>query len=225
MSGNGFEDEVRPDLPAQHPELYVCGGDKRYRLPNAASTASGVSGEVRRYCAAMAEKHYVYLYTTIAGAVMYVGYGANVERALSHSGGSHNKQLKAWLARENFDLKIAGPYASEQEAKHVEAAIISGIKPKFNVAPGEGPKFRPLGVPGALGDRPSASPLSLAEIGRLTGGALLVYLAPGTFLRDGRKKFNAADPQDKDVLANMEGTSPHFVKSGLPIQRRALKSF
>ena len=38
MSGNGFEDEVRPDLPAQHPELQLsgdlCGALGGTRTPN-----------------------------------------------------------------------------------------------------------------------------------------------------------------------------------------------
>lgn len=135
---------------------------------------------------------------------MYVGYGHNVERAISHTGGSHNVRLKSWLKREKFDLRVAGPYATEGEAKLVEAALISGIEPRFNVAAGEGPKFVPLGVPPHLHERPQMEQLALSEIGRLTGGALLVYLAPGAFLRDGRKKFDPAHPSDEDAVSNIE---------------------
>ena len=34
MSGNGFEDDVRPDLLAQHPELHVRGALGGTRTPN-----------------------------------------------------------------------------------------------------------------------------------------------------------------------------------------------
>ena len=146
----------------------------------------------------------MYLYKDLAGKPKYVGYGQNVQRALSHSGASHNKALKAWLEKDKFNLSIAGPYKSESEAKAVEAALISSMNPEFNVAPGDGPKFLPVGVPPHLWERPQMAPLSLSEIGRITGGALLVYLAAGDFLRDGRKKFDAALPSDTDAVSNIE---------------------
>ena len=46
--------------------------------------------------------------------------------------------------------------------------------------------------------------LSLRQIGIKAGGALLVYLAPGDFLRDGRRKFNAAIPSNRDAVSNIE---------------------
>jgi hypothetical protein len=154
----------------------------------------------------MSNKHFVYLYRDSAGTAKYVGYGQNVERALSHSGKSHNSRLKAWLEKDNFDLSIAGPYRSESEAKVVEAALISSMNPEFNIAPGDGPKFSPVGVPPELWERPQMKPLTLGEIGRKTGGALLVYLSAGDFLRDGRRKFNAALPSDSDAVSNIEKT-------------------
>jgi len=149
-------------------------------------------------------ENFVYLYKTLSGVPVYVGYGHTVSRALTHTSGSHNKELKAWLAKNKFDLSIAGPYASESEAKAVEAALISSMKPKFNKAPGDGPKFSPVGVPPDLWERPQLKPLTLSSIGRETGGALLVYLAAGDFLIDGRKKFDAALPSDADAVSNME---------------------
>ncbi len=135
---------------------------------------------------------------------MYVGYGHHVARALSHSGGSHNPQLEEWLGKNNFDLRVAGPYGSEDEAKKVEAALISALNPELNHAPGDGPQFVPVGVPPGLWERPQMDPLTLREIGIATGGALLVYLAPGDQLRDGRKKFDAALPTDQDAVSNIE---------------------
>jgi hypothetical protein len=149
-------------------------------------------------------ENFVYLYKDLSGRPKYVGYGHSVQRALSHSGASHNKELKDWLARDQFDLLIAGPYRSESEAKAVEAALISSMNPSFNLAPGDGPKFLPVGVPPELWERPQLKALSLSEIGRQTGGALLVYLAAGDFLRDGRKKFDAALPTDADAVSNIE---------------------
>jgi len=152
----------------------------------------------------MTQEHFVYLYRTLQGDSVYVGYGHTVQRALAHSGRSHNADLKAWLSRNMFDLQIAGPYVNEREAKAVEAALISSLEPRFNRSPGDGPKFAPVGVPSALWERPRMPELSLRQIGLQTGGALLVYLAPGDFLRDGRKKFDAAAPSDRDAVSNIE---------------------
>jgi hypothetical protein len=149
-------------------------------------------------------QNFVYLYRSLDGTVVYVGYGHTVQRALSHVGNSHNSGLKRWLARGKFDLQVAGPYRNETEAKAVEAALISSMKPKFNVAPGDGPKFAPVGVPSALWERPQLRPLTLGQIGRVTGGALLVYLAPGDFLVDGRQKFDPAAPKDSVAVSNIE---------------------
>lgn len=153
----------------------------------------------------MSDGHYVYLYRSLSGVPKYVGYGMNVDRSLSHAGHSHNDDLRRWLERGDFNLTVAGPYRDAAEGKHVEAALISALNPEFNRSPGEGPRFLPLGVPPELGERPTESPLTLAEIGRVTGGALLVYLAPGDFLRDGRKKYDPAAVNDEVVVANIEG--------------------
>ena len=152
----------------------------------------------------MPKRNFVYLYTSSAGKAMYVGYGSTAQRALSHSGGSHNKQLKSWLKKGDFDLRIAGPYASEKEAKAVEAALISSINPRFNIAPGDGPKFLPVGVPPELWERPSMPPLTLQQLGKKGKGVLLVYLSPGDYLRDGRRKFDPALPSDRTAFKNIE---------------------
>ncbi len=135
---------------------------------------------------------------------MYVGYGSTAWRALSHSHRSHNRKLKTWLAKGQFDLRIAGPYANEKEAKAVEAALITSISPRFNVASGDGPKFLPVGVPAHLWERPALKPLTLRELGIRGRGVLLVYLAPGGYLRDGRRKFDPAQPSDNTAFRNIE---------------------
>lgn len=152
----------------------------------------------------MSGTHFVYLYRSVAGVPKYVGYGADVKRAMSHAGASHNDELKRWLEADRFDVTIAGPYASESEAKKVEAALISALDPEFNKTPGDGPAFRPIGVPPDLANRPMLEPLTLKEIGRCTGGALLVYLAGGDFLNDGRPKFDPANPNNSVVVGDME---------------------
>lgn len=153
----------------------------------------------------MADAHYVYLYRSMAGVAKYVGYGMSVERAISHTGHSHNDQLRAWLQKGDFELSVVGPYRDEVEGKNVEAALISSLHPEFNIAPGDGPKFVPIGVPPALGDRPTMPPLTLADLGVITGGALLVYLAPGILMKDGRRKFDPAQPDDQIIVADTEG--------------------
>lgn len=135
---------------------------------------------------------------------MYVGYGTTAQRALSHTRGSHNHKLKSWLNKGQFELQIAGPYRSSEEAKAVEAAMISSLNPKFNRAPGDGPKFLPVGVPAYLGERPALKPLTLKQLGVRGKGALLVYLSPGDRLRDGRKKFDPALPSDRIAFRNIE---------------------
>ena len=149
-------------------------------------------------------EHFVYLYRSESGTPKYVGYGRFADRAIAHAGASHNRDLKEWLDRGRFDLTIAGPYASEQEAKRVEAALISALSPEFNVAPGDGPAFLPIGVPPSLGDRIGLASIELPELGRIAYGALLVYLAPGEFLSDGRPKYNPSHPSDEVVLGDME---------------------
>lgn len=113
---------------------------------------------------------------------MYVGYGTSVDRALAQE--RDNDKFVKWLEKQDFDLSVAGPYGSAERGKEVEAALISAIAPEFNRAPGEGPKFRPVGVPPELADRTTLPALSLSEIGKRTGGALLVYLASGDYLKD-----------------------------------------
>ena len=141
---------------------------------------------------------------SLSGKPVYVGYGRTVRRALTHLGRSHNKELMSWLAKNQFDRSIAGPYKSESEAKIVEAALISSMQPKLNRRSGGGPKFTPVGVTPILRERPQMEPLSLSATGGNTGGALLVYLAAGDFLVDRHKKFIAALPSDKDAVLNSE---------------------
>lgn len=150
----------------------------------------------------MAE-HYVYLYQTPQGRVVYVGYGRRTSRAMAHPQSGH-PTFRRWLSRNTHEVRIAGAYRDAREAKAVEAALISALDPEFNRAPGHGPRFIPLGVPLALARRAQLRPLTLPEIGRRSRGALLVYLAPGDLLPDGRRKFDPAHPSDDEAVRNTE---------------------
>ena len=150
-------------------------------------------------------EHFVYQYLDrSSGATVYVGYGMATDRAISHAKTSHNDGLRAWLEKGEFELRIAGPYKSKEEGFAVEAALISAISPKFNKHPGNGPKFRPLGVPEELAERPSMAPMTIAEIGIQAGGALIVYIAPGTSMADGRPKYDPAHPDPATVAIDVE---------------------
>ena len=152
----------------------------------------------------MDSEHFVYLYSTHSGKPIYVGYGQEVSRALSHANRSHNKQLEQWLKNNKHDLKVSGPYRDAKEAKNIEAAMISSLHPRFNKIPGSGPKFLPVGVPPKLWERPRMKSLSVSEIGRISGGALLVYLAGDTIFDDGRTTFDPGLPLDRDAVSNIE---------------------
>lgn len=150
----------------------------------------------------MAE-HYVYLYQTPQGRVVYVGYGRRTTRATAHPQFGH-PTFRRWLSRNKHEVRIAGAYRDAKEAKAVEAALISALDPEFNRAPGDGPRFVPLGVPLELAGRAQLKPLMLPEIGRRARGALLVYLSPGDLLPDGRRKFDPAHPSDDEAVRNTE---------------------
>lgn len=151
------------------------------------------------------DQHYVYLYRSRTGAPKYVGYGREGERPLEHPGASHNDRLRDFLAGSDYSIEIAGPFRDREEGLNIESTLISALRPEFNIAPGNSKRFRPLGVPDAYAERPSMPPVSLSDIGRATGGALIVYLAAGDFLSDGRRKFSMANPYDEDVLSNIRG--------------------
>ncbi len=126
-------------------------------------------------------KHYiVYLYQDQKGRVRYVGKGSSAGRALSHSGESQNIEFRSWLQEKKFSVQYLGPYRDEDEALAVESAMITMLKdlgqPLFNKNCGNGPKLSPLGIPVDKSDRFSAPPLTMAEIGQATGGALIVLV-------------------------------------------------
>lgn len=87
----------------------------------------------------------------------------------------------------------------------MEAALISAMLPRFNTAPGTGPRFGPLGVPDELSARIAQPDLTNGELGALTGGALVVYLTTGGQTTDGRTKFDPARPSTVDITEHTAG--------------------
>lgn len=73
------------------------------------------------------------------------------------------------------------------------------------MAPGNGPKFTPMGVPALLGGRLVQPTLTLSGLGRQTGGILLVRLSSGGSFKNAadRKKFDPAHPDDTTVAENI----------------------
>lgn len=155
---------------------------------------------------------YVYLYRDDKRRPIYVGRGERITRAESHLDGTHNAGLASLIASGKFSVEAAGPYGDERIAKAVEAALISALdgSPAFaNNAPGDGPRFAPLGVPAHLAARLNEPRLSLEQLGRLAGehlggGMLLVRLSSGgAFTSDAaRAKYDPAAPDDAVVFEN-----------------------
>jgi hypothetical protein len=154
--------------------------------------------------------HFVYLYRDIEGRPVYVGRGGEISRAEGHALGTHNAGLAQLIAKGVYTLEIAGPYGSIETSAAVEAALISALRvsatPRLtNIAPGDGPKFVPLGVPLALAERGAAQPLSIEEVGRMTGGILLVrQSSSGVFSLDAsRAKYDPAHLDEGVVRDNI----------------------
>jgi hypothetical protein len=155
---------------------------------------------------------YVYLFRDAKRRPVYVGRGERIARAESHLAGTHNPGLESLISSGKFSVEAAGPYDDEHTARAVEAALISAMdgSPGFaNAAPGDGPRFAPLGVPARLAARLDEPQLSLGQLGRLVGhrlggGVLLVRLSSGgAFTSDtARAKYDPAAPDDTVIFEN-----------------------
>lgn len=151
----------------------------------------------------------VYLYRAAGSSrIRYVGRGTTPERALAHTGGTHNEKLAALIHSGEYILEVAGPYPTVEHAQLVEAALISALRldgdqaQLANNTSGHGPRFVPLGVPGQFADRALLPALTLNEIGRHTGGALLVRNSFGGDLGDGRPRLDAMSQQQDDIIVD-----------------------
>ena len=162
----------------------------------------------------MAQMQYVYVYRDSAQRAVYVGRGERLARAEAHIDGTHNPGLSAIIQSGRFSVEAAGPYEDEAVAGAVEAALISVLEvrtvPRLaNQAPGNGPRFAPLGVPVDLAYRLTLPALSIEDLGvnvgrARNGGILLVRLASGGAFKDDeqRRKFDPAHPDDLTIFEN-----------------------
>ncbi len=154
--------------------------------------------------------HCVYLYRDPkTQKIVYVGRGASPGRAVQHTGGSHNPGLNAIINGGDYSVELAGPYATPEAAAAVEAAMISALRlptaqaALTNVAQGDGPRFRPFSVPSDYADRLLLPPLTVPEIGVLTGGALIVRNSFGGELAPGRPRLDPLYPQEDVIAENL----------------------
>lgn len=154
--------------------------------------------------------HCVYLYRDPKSQkIVYVGRGASPGRAVQHTGGSHNPGLRAIIDEGEYSVELAGPYSSAEAAAAVEAALISALRlpttqaALTNAAQGDGPRFRPFGVPADYADRLLLPPLAVTEVGVITGGALIVRNSFGGELAPGRPRLDPLHPQDDVIAENL----------------------
>lgn len=138
------------------------------------------------------------------GRVHYIGRGASVERALNHTSTTHNPGLASLIASGGYVVEVSGPYTAA-EATAVEAALIAAIghTPRnslCNRREESSGTFRPLGVPPEYADR-QAQRFDLSQLGRRTGGVLVVRIGPDAFADRGRPKLNPLEP-DPSVIAD-----------------------
>jgi hypothetical protein len=150
----------------------------------------------------------VYLYRNSDGTVVYVGRGASPKRALDHADGSHNADLAVLIRAGAYEVEIAGPYAGIEVACEVEAALISALSAPgkhelVNRAQGDGERFRPFGVPPEFASRRVLPPVALAELGIVTGGALIVRNSFGADLEAGRPRLDPLKPDDAVLIENL----------------------
>jgi len=149
-------------------------------------------------------EHYVYLYIDACARVRYVGYGGKPKRASSYqAGGSHNDKLNSFLSKGPYRIEIAGPYGSESCGRAVETALISALKPKFNIDPGQSRlRFRPLGVPIEFAERLTDPELHLSDFlaaqGSVPTPVLFVIITDIDF--EGRVGYNPARPPTDEQI-------------------------
>lgn len=159
------------------------------------------------------DKYYCYLYRdSKTHKVLYVGYATYADRALTPG---HNEDVLA-LSKGNrqFDTWIAGPYESEEAARNVEAALVSAISPELNRIEQPGIKFGPLGLPSHLVGRRSMPELDVHDLGRIGGGAIVVYCNFTSELKSGKPKLTLTNFSDDVVFDNIQ--DHWWVKNFIP---------
>lgn len=149
------------------------------------------------------DKYYAYIYRDpTTKKVRYAGYATNSSRAFT---AGHNEKI-AELTGSNkaLEILISGPYRDEEEARNVESALVSAMELDLNLIQQPGKKFSPLGVPGELGDRRVMPPLDVHDIGRMSGGALVVLCSLTAQLKDPIPKVGPTNFADDIVFGNIQ---------------------
>jgi hypothetical protein len=153
--------------------------------------------------------HYVYLYRDERSRPRYVGYGARPTRATAHLIASHNPALARFIENSRFTIEVAGPFQSKEAGLVVEAALISALKPDFNVAAGMSvAQFRPLGVPADYAHRLEIPPLDRNDFlrGQPEDAMPVLFVSVGERdFGDGRVGYDPANPpEDNQILERVE---------------------
>lgn len=148
------------------------------------------------------EKYFAYIYRDPKTLeVLYAGYGTRPGRAFSVG---HNRGVTDRVENgEGFQILISGPYRDEQEARNVESALVSALAPDLNLIEQPGLRFRPLGVPQEYSSRQTEEHLSVHDVGRMSGGALIVYCNLTSQLKSGNEKLSPTNFGDEVILRNI----------------------
>lgn len=148
------------------------------------------------------ERYFAYIYRDPRTLeVLYAGYGTSPGRAYSVG---HNRKVKKLVDDgEGFQILISGPYRDEAEARNVESALVSALAPDLNLIEQPGLRFRPLGVPEEYAVRLSEPLLSIHDVGKRAGGALIVYCNLTTELKSGVEKLSPINFRDEVLLENI----------------------
>lgn len=152
----------------------------------------------------MNENYFCYIYTKPdSGKVLYVGYATDASRAYTDG---HNEHIMNFVdSGQAFNISLAGPYRDEEEARNVEAALVSVLNPEFNQIDQPGNRFRPLGVPQKLSSRRTEPLLNAHEIGQITGGCIIVFCNLTSQLKSGERKVGPTSFSDDIVVENIKG--------------------
>jgi len=152
----------------------------------------------------MSEKYFCYVYRRPeTGKVLYVGYATDASRAYTDG---HNERVAHFVGSgQAYEISISGPYRDEEEARNVEAALVSILNPEFNKINQPGVKFRPLGVPQDCATRRTEPVLNAHEIGRMMGGCIIVFCNLTSQLKSGQLKVGPTSFSDEVILENIKG--------------------
>lgn len=137
------------------------------------------------------------------GTILYVGYATDASRAFTDG---HNPKVASFVdSGQSYEIYLSGPYRDEEEARNVEAALVSALKPEFNQIEQPGRKFRPLGIPEEYSSRRTNPVVDAHELGRITGGCVIVYCNLTSQLKSGDTKVGPTSFSDEVIAKNIKG--------------------